>query len=94
MYYFGPPRPGERLISYHLRPEDRPDGIDVRYVIRVTSGDRAKEIDARQAKAIMDVLRWYRDHHHQHEQAGHGQEGPPAGPGQDQAAAQPDAPQK
>ncbi|MGH3190600.1 MAG: hypothetical protein ACRDPY_40940 [Streptosporangiaceae bacterium] len=81
IYAFGSPRPGERLISYRLRPEERPDGIDVRFVIRVTSGDRAKEIDARQTEAIMAALRWYRDQGQQHEQPRQHQAGPPAGPG-------------
>jgi hypothetical protein len=94
MDFFGPPRPDERFISYRLRPEERPDGLDVRYVVKVVSGDRAKEIDARQAKAMMDLLRWCRDYRQQQEQAAQDQAGPPAGPRPDQAATRPDAPQK
>jgi hypothetical protein len=36
--------------------------MKVRYKIRVVSGPRAKEIDARQAKAIMELLEWARQH--------------------------------
>ncbi len=48
------------VISYNVPEEDRPDGIKVRFKIRVATGKRAKEIDARQVKAIMEVLQWLR----------------------------------
>ncbi|MGH3222515.1 MAG: hypothetical protein ACRDPY_28110 [Streptosporangiaceae bacterium] len=48
------------MISYNVPEEDRPDGIKVRFKIRVATGKRAKEIDARQVKAIMEVLQWLR----------------------------------
>jgi hypothetical protein len=51
---------GEQIISYNVRKEERPGGMKVRFKIGVVSGPRAKEIDARQAKAIMDVLEWVR----------------------------------
>ncbi len=60
--------PDDRFISYCLPPGKRPGRIKVRYIIRVASGDQAKHIDARQAKAIMDVPRWLHDHPEQHEQ--------------------------
>ena len=66
----GPLGPGERVISYNLPREQRPDGIKVRYKIKVISGTRAKEIDARQAAAVLEVLRWTRDHPDEQEQAG------------------------
>ena len=53
---------GTRVISYNLREEERPAGIKVRFKIRVVTGKRAREIDARQAEAIMEVLRWARQH--------------------------------
>jgi hypothetical protein len=51
-----------RVISYNVPEGDRPGGIKVRFKIRVVTGKRAKEIDARQAKAIMEVLQWHRQH--------------------------------
>ena len=49
-----------RLISYNVLEGNRPDGIKVRFKIRVVTGKRAKEIDARQARAILEVLKWQR----------------------------------
>ena len=54
-----------RVISYNIPEGDRPGGIKVRFKIRVVTGKRAKEIDARQARAIMEVLQWQRQHQHQ-----------------------------
>jgi hypothetical protein len=51
-----------RVISYNLREDERPDGIKVRYKIRVATGKRAKELDARQAAVIMEVLQWLSQH--------------------------------
>jgi len=45
-----------RVISYNIPDEDRPGGIKVRFKIRIATGKRAREIDARQARAIMEVL--------------------------------------
>jgi hypothetical protein len=53
---------GPRVISYNLSEEERPDGIKVRYKIRVATGKRAREIDARQAAVIMEVLQWLSQH--------------------------------
>ena len=71
---FGPPGPGERVISYNLPRGKRPGGMKVRYKLKVISGARAKERDARQAEAILEVLRWIRDHPDQHERADQGQQ--------------------
>jgi hypothetical protein len=55
-----------RVISYNIPEGERPGGIKVRFKIRVVTGKRAKEIDARQARAIMEVLQWQRrDQQHQ-----------------------------
>jgi hypothetical protein len=88
--FFGPPGADERRISYRLTPEERPSGLDVRFVVDVVSGDRAKHINAAQTKAIMDLLAWCRDYREQQEQAQQDQAAPPAAPGPDQAAPQPD----
>jgi hypothetical protein len=52
-----------RVISYNVNEGQRPGGIKVRFKIRIATGKRAQEIDARQAKAIMEVLQWQRQHH-------------------------------
>ena len=52
-----------RVISYNVSEDQRPGGIKVRFKIRIATGKRAKEIDARQAKVIMEVLQWQRQQH-------------------------------
>ena len=52
--------PKGRLISYNVSQGERPGGIKVRFKIRIATGKRAAEIDARQATAIMEVLQWQR----------------------------------
>jgi hypothetical protein len=51
-----------RVISYNLSEGQRPDGIKVRYKIRIATGKRGREIDARQAAVIMEVLQWLSQH--------------------------------
>ncbi|HLK72780.1 MAG TPA: hypothetical protein VKU77_03930 [Streptosporangiaceae bacterium] len=58
------------VISYNVAEGQRPGGIKVRFKIRVVTGKRAREIDARQARAIMEVLQWHRQHHTQTRAAG------------------------
>ena len=76
----GPLRPGERVISCNLAREQRPGGMKVRYKIKIASGARAREIGARQAKVMLEVLQWMGNHPHQQEQAGHDQSAQPAAP--------------
>jgi small-conductance mechanosensitive channel len=52
--------PNGRVISYNVPEGERPGGIKVRFKIRIATGKRAQEIDARQAKVIMEVLQWQR----------------------------------
>jgi hypothetical protein len=52
-----------RVVSYNIPEGDRPAGIKVRFKIRVVTGKRATDIDARQARAIMEVLQWQRQQH-------------------------------
>ena len=54
--------PEGRVISYNVPEGERPGGIRVRFKIRIATGKRAKEIDARQAEVIMEVLQWQRQH--------------------------------
>jgi hypothetical protein len=56
--------PNGRVISYNVPEGDRPGGIKVRFKIRIATGKRATEIDARQARLIMEVLQWSRQHKH------------------------------
>ena len=51
-----------RVISHNLSEEERPDGIKVRYKIRIATGKRGRELDARHAKVIMEVLQWLSQH--------------------------------
>jgi hypothetical protein len=51
-----------RVVSYNLSEEERPDGIKVRYKIRIATGKRGREIDARQVAVIMEVLQWLSQH--------------------------------
>ena len=51
-----------RVISYNLSEGERPGGIKVRYKIRIATGKRAAEIEARQAQVIMEELQWSRQH--------------------------------
>ncbi len=53
---------GPRIISYNLSEGKRPGGMKVRYKIRIVTGPRAAEIDARQAQVIREVLEWSRQH--------------------------------
>ena len=52
----------DTVISYNVSEDQRPGGIKVRFKIRIATGKRAREIDARQAKVIMEVLQWQRQH--------------------------------
>ena len=52
--------PNRRVISYNVAAGERPGGIRVRFKIRIATGKRAREIDVRQAKVIMEVLQWQR----------------------------------
>lgn len=54
--------PNGRVISYNVEKGERPDGIKVRFKIRIATGKRAQIIDARQAAVIMEVLQWQRQH--------------------------------
>jgi hypothetical protein len=59
-WWMGKPQPDERIISYNLRKDERPGGMKVRYKIRVVSGPRAREIEARQVEVIAELLKWAR----------------------------------
>jgi len=50
--------PGGTIYSYNLDDSKTPGGIKVRMKIRVVTGPEAARYDARQADAIMELLRW------------------------------------
>jgi hypothetical protein len=53
---------GPRIISYNLNEEERPDGLKVRFKVRIETGKKARAIDAAQAEAIKELLEWSRQH--------------------------------
>ena len=53
---------GDRIISYNVGEKERPDGIKVRYKLRVVSGPRAKALEQAQAQVLREVLEWSRAH--------------------------------
>jgi len=50
------------VIAYNLRREERPDRLKVRYKVKVRTGRKARELDARQAEVIRELLQWARHH--------------------------------
>jgi hypothetical protein len=55
-----PEIPGARIISYNLNEDERPDGLKIRFKVRIVSGKAAAAIDATQAQAIRELLQWVR----------------------------------
>jgi hypothetical protein len=51
---------GPRIISPNLREEERPGELKVRYKVRIETGRKARELDARQAEVIRELLIWAR----------------------------------
>ena len=52
----------DRVISYNLNKDERPDGLKIRYKIRVESGKKAAARDAMLASAVKELLEWSRQH--------------------------------
>jgi hypothetical protein len=57
-----------RVISYNLRKNERPDGLKVRYKVRIETGKKGAALDAAQAQAIKELLQWARHYRSQHRQ--------------------------
>jgi hypothetical protein len=55
-----PAMPGARIISYNFSEDERPDGLKIRFKVRIVSGKAAAAIDAAQAQAIRELLSWVR----------------------------------
>jgi hypothetical protein len=49
---------GQRIISYNLNEGERPEGLKVRFKVRLLGGKPAAALDARQAEAIRELLKW------------------------------------
>ena len=56
---------GPAIISYNLREEERPGGLKARFKVKIETGRKARELDARQAAAIRELLIWARQRQHQ-----------------------------
>jgi hypothetical protein len=54
--------PGGTIYSYNLRESERPEGLKVRYKIRVVTGPEADRHEARLAEALREALIWTRRH--------------------------------
>jgi hypothetical protein len=57
---------GPWIISYNLNEDQRPDGLKVRYKVRIETGKKAAALDAAQAQAIKELLQWARHYRSQH----------------------------
>jgi hypothetical protein len=62
----GEPIPELGEIAYNLREGERPDGLKVRFKIKIATGKQARELDARQAEAIRRLLQWAQQNKHPH----------------------------
>jgi hypothetical protein len=57
---------GARIISYNLDEGERPDGMRIRWKVRIETGKKARALDQRQAEAIKELLIWAREYRAQH----------------------------
>jgi hypothetical protein len=53
------------LISYNVNEDERPDGLRIRWKIRVESGKKAAARDAQLASAVKELCQWSREHRRQ-----------------------------
>jgi hypothetical protein len=60
------PIPESAEIAYNVREGERPDGLKVRFKIRIATGAEARELDARQAETIWRLLQWAQQNQHSH----------------------------
>ena len=52
----------ERVIGYNLSEAERPEGLRVRFKVKVATGRQAAILDERQAEAIRGLLLWARQY--------------------------------
>ena len=50
------------IFSYNLNEDERPDGLKVRFKIRIETGKKAAALNQQQAEAIKELLLWARQH--------------------------------
>ncbi|MBV9792763.1 MAG: hypothetical protein JO016_02385 [Actinobacteria bacterium] len=60
--------PESAEIAYNLEEGERPDGLKVRFKIKIATGQEARELDARQAEAIWRLLQWAQQNQHSPDQ--------------------------
>jgi hypothetical protein len=53
------------VISYNVNEDERPDGLRIRWKVRVESGKKAAARDALVASAVKELLEWSRQHRQQ-----------------------------
>jgi hypothetical protein len=58
------PIPESAEIAYNLNEGERPDGLKVRFKIKIATGAEAREMDARQAETIRRLLQWAQQNQH------------------------------
>ena len=58
------PIPESGIIAYNLEEGERPDGLKVRFKIKMATGAEARELDARQAETIWRLLQWAQQNKH------------------------------
>ena len=54
--------PESGIVAYNLKEGERPDGMKVRYKIKIETGQKARELDERQADVIRELLQWARQY--------------------------------
>jgi len=59
-----PAIPESGIVAYNLREGERPGGLKVRFKVTIVTGDKARELDARQAEAIRRLLQWAQQNQH------------------------------
>jgi hypothetical protein len=59
-----PSIPESGIVAYNLGEGKRPDGVKVRFKIHIETGQKARELDARQAEAIWRLLQWAQQNQH------------------------------
>jgi hypothetical protein len=55
----------DRVISYNVNEDECPEGLRIRWKIRVESGKKAAARDAQLASAVKEILEWSRQHRQQ-----------------------------
>jgi hypothetical protein len=55
--------PRSAIYSYYRDGMENVGGLKIKWTVRVIDGPEAARVDARQAKAIREILRWAHQHH-------------------------------